>query len=95
MNSENIKEMTADEVLKKFDQESNKREMTGLWGKIISAICIAFAAFQIYTAVFGVLDAHLQRAIHLAFGFALIFLLYPARTAWSKDSMSWFDVLLA
>ncbi len=58
MNSENIKEMTADEVLKKFDQESNKREMTGLWGKIISAICIAFAAFQIYTAVFGVLDAH-------------------------------------
>ena len=35
MSSENIKEMTADEVLKKFEQESNKREMTGIWNKII------------------------------------------------------------
>lgn len=95
MSSENINEMTAEEVLKKFDQESNKREMTGIWNKIIVFICIAFATFQIYTAVFGVLDAHLQRAIHLAFGFTLIFLLYPARSSWSKTSMNWFDVLLA
>ncbi len=95
MSSENIKEMTAEEVLKKFDQESNKREMTGIWNTIITAICIAFATFQIYTAMFGVLDAHLQRAIHLAFGFALIFLLYPASSSWSKTSMNWFDVLLA
>ena len=95
MSSENIKEMSAEEVLKKFDQESNKREMTGIWNTIITAICIAFATFQIYTAMFGVLDAHLQRAIHLAFGFALIFLLYPASTSWSRNSMNWFDVLLA
>ena len=95
MSSENIKEMTAEEVLKKFDQESNKREMTGIWNTIIIAICIAFATFQIYTAMFGVLDAHLQRAIHLAFGFALIFLLYPASSSWSRTSMNWFDVLLA
>ena len=61
MSSENIKEMTAEEVLKKFDQESNKREMTGIWNTIITAICIAFATFQIYTAMFGVLDAHLQQ----------------------------------
>ena len=71
-------EMTAEEVLQKFDKESNKREMTGLWDKIISAICIIFALFQLYTATFGILDAMLQRAIHLAFGFLLIFLLYPA-----------------
>ncbi|MEG1913786.1 MAG: TRAP transporter permease [Acidaminococcaceae bacterium] len=89
------KELTASEVLQKFDKESNKREMTGIWSKIISAICIAFAIFQLYTATFGVLDAHLQRAIHLAFGFALIFLLYPARTSWSRTSMNWFDVLFA
>lgn len=95
MSSENIKEMSAEEVLKKFDQESNKREMTGIWNTIIIAICIAFATFQIYTAMFGVLDAHLQRAIHLAFGFALIFLLYPASSSWSRNSMNWFDVLLA
>lgn len=93
MSVNEIKEMSAEEVLQKFDQESNKRELTGVWNKIINAICIAFAIFQLYTATFGVLDAHLQRAIHLAFGFALIFLLYPARSKWSKTSMNWFDVL--
>ncbi len=88
-------EMTAEEVLQKFDKESNKREMTGLWDKIISAICILFALFQLYTATFGILDAMLQRAIHLAFGFLLIFLLYPARSSWSRHSMHPLDVIFA
>ncbi len=88
-------EMSADEVMQKFDKESDKREMTGFWGYLISGLCIAFAIFQLYTATFGVLDAHLQRAIHLAFGFALIFLLYPARKGWSRTSMNPLDVLFA
>ena len=66
--------MSAEEVLQKFDKESDKRNLTGMWDKLISFICIAFAVFQLYTATFGVLDAHLQRAIHLAFGFSLIYL---------------------
>ena len=68
---EQIRELSAEEVLQKFDKESNKREMSGLWGYIINGICVLFAAFQLYTATFGILDAHLQRAIHLAFGFLL------------------------
>ena len=92
---EQIRELSAEEVLQKFDKESNKREMSGLWGYIINGICILFAAFQLYTATFGILDAHLQRAIHLAFGFLLIFLLYPTRQSWSKTKMNPLDVLLA
>ena len=97
MSAENkkIEELSAEEVLQKFDKESNKREMTGVWDKIISAICILFAIFQLYTATFGVLDAHLQRAIHLAFGFLLIFLLYPARKSWSRNKMHPLDVAFA
>lgn len=94
MSSEEFKQMTADEVMRKFDQESDKRELTGIWDMIVKAICIAFALFQIYTATFGILDAHLQRSIHLAFGFILIFLLYPSRKSWSRSTMNWFDVLL-
>jgi TRAP transporter 4TM/12TM fusion protein len=90
-----VKELTAEEVLQKFDPESGKRALTGVWNKIVSAICICFALFQLYTAIFGVLDASLQRAIHLAFGLSLIFLLYPTRGSWSKTSMNWFDVILA
>lgn len=76
--------MSAEEVLKKYDKESNTRNPDGFWGYVISAICILFAVFQLYTAIFGVLDAHLQRTIHLAFGLSLIFLLYPARKSWSR-----------
>ena len=66
-----------------------------MWDKLISFICIAFAVFQLYTATFGVLDAHLQRAIHLAFGFSLIYLLYPGRKNWSRSVMHPLDVIFA
>ena len=95
MSAKDIKELSAEEVLQKFDKESDKREMTGMWNMIISGICIVFAVFQLYTATFGILDAHLQRAIHLAFGFLLIFLLYPARKSWSRSKMHPLDVLFA
>ncbi|MHC1718770.1 MAG: TRAP transporter permease [Acidaminococcaceae bacterium] len=94
MSSEEMREMTADEILRKYDQESDKRELTGIWDFIVKAICIVFAVFQIYTAAFGILDAHLQRSIHLSFGFILIFLLYPTFRSWSRTTMNWFDVLL-
>ena len=87
--------MSAEEVMQKFDKESDKRTLTGLWDKLISFICIAFAVFQLYTATFGVLDAHLQRAIHLAFGFSLIYLLYPGRKSWSRSVMHPLDILFA
>ena len=87
--------MSAEEVMQKFDKESDKRNLTGLWDKLVSFICIAFAVFQLYTATFGVLDAHLQRAIHLAFGFSLIYLLYPGRKSWSREVMHPLDVIFA
>lgn len=89
------KGMSAEEVMQKFDKESDKRNLTGLWDKLVSFICIAFAVFQLYTATFGVLDAHLQRAIHLAFGFSLIYLLYPGRKSWSREAMHPLDVIFA
>ena len=92
---EQPREMTAEEVLQKFDQESNKRDVGGVWGYIIAAICILFAIFQLYTSIFGVLDATKQRAIHLCFGFMLVFLLYPMRKSWSKHSMHPVDVVFA
>lgn len=90
-----FQELSAEEVMQKFDKESDKREMKGFWNILINAICIVFAIFQLYTVAFGILDAHLQRAIHLAFGFLLIFLLYPARKSWSRTSMHPLDVLFA
>ncbi len=87
--------MSAEEVMQKFDKESDKRDPVGIWHYIICAVCILFSVFQLYTAIFGVLDAHLQRTIHLCFGLVLIFLLYPARKSWSREKMNPLDAILA
>ncbi|MBR1805647.1 MAG: hypothetical protein IJ774_04580, partial [Selenomonadaceae bacterium] len=59
------KEMSAAEVLKKYDAESNTMTYTGVMAKIVSALAISFSVYQIYTASFGLLDAQIHRAIHL------------------------------
>lgn len=87
--------MSAEEVMQKFDKESDKRDPVGIWHYIICAVCILFSCFQLYTAIFGVLDAHLQRTIHLCFGLVLIYLLYPARKSWSREKMNPLDAILA
>ncbi len=82
-------------ILKKYDKEADHRSYTGLMAKLVSAIAIVFSCFQLYTAVFGVLDAMLQRSVHLAFGLTLIFLLYPTVKKWPRDRLHPFDLALA
>lgn len=89
------KTMTSEEVLKKYDKESNTMEYSGVMAKFVSALAITFSVFQLYTAIFGVLDAQLQRAIHLGFGLSLAFLLYPTKKSWRRDKLHPFDAILA
>lgn len=72
------------EKLKSLDKESNTMEYAGICGKIVAAICICFSLFQIYTGIFGTLDAMIQRCIHLSFGICLVFLLCPTKKSWVK-----------
>lgn len=84
-----------DEFMAKYDRESDYRRFIGPWALIISVIAISFSVFQLYTAIYGVFDAHIQRAIHLCFGLSLVYMLYPTRKKWSRTKQHWFDVLLA
>ncbi|QZY57262.1 TRAP transporter permease [Crassaminicella profunda] len=85
----------AKDILRQYDKGSDYRELKGFGAKIISAILICFTLFQLYTGVFGVLDAMLQRAVHLAFGLCLVYLLYPSRKSWSREKMHPVDMALA
>ena len=85
----------ADQVRKKYDKESDTMQYTGVMARIVSAIAITFSVFQLYTAIFGILDAQLQRAVHLGFALALAYLLYPARKSWSRNRVHPVDVILA
>ncbi len=83
------------EILKKFDKEADYRTYTGFFAKAIAALAITFSVFQLYTAIFGVLDAMIQRSIHLSFGLCLIFLLYPTSKKWSRSKLHPVDAILA
>ena len=87
--------MSAAEVLKKYDAESNTMTYTGVMAKIVSALAISFSVYQIYTASFGLLDAQIHRAIHLSFGLCLAFLLYPTKKSWRRDKLHPIDGVLA
>ena len=93
---ENAKnEELAQKVLKEYSKESDTMNYMGFMAKIVTAIAISFSLFQLYTAIFGVLDAQLQRAVHLSFGMALAFLLYPTRKSWSREKIHPLDAALA
>jgi TRAP transporter 4TM/12TM fusion protein len=80
-------------VLEKVDKESTHRELHGWQGWAIAVLAVAFSGFHIYTALFGVLDAHLQRAVHLGFVLTLVYLLYPAAKGMRRDRINPVDLL--
>ncbi len=75
-------------------EERKEPEARNVLIVIISALSIAFSAFQLYTSIFGVLEAYLQREIHLLFALALVFLIYPGRKGRARRTIGWFDLLL-
>lgn len=87
--------VNGEDILKKYDRESDFRELKGFAAKLIAALAITFTLFQLYTAAFGVFDAMIQRSIHLAFALSLIFLLYPARKKWPRHKIAPLDLLFA
>jgi TRAP transporter 4TM/12TM fusion protein len=83
-----------DDLLEKFDRESRYLRTSGAWTRLIKIIAIGFSCFQLYTAIFGVLEAQIQRPTHLMFALTLIYLLYPTRRG-GKDRVHPFDLFLA
>ncbi|MGG0286011.1 TRAP transporter permease [Peribacillus butanolivorans] len=86
------------ELLEKYDPEAGTRKLTGVLGYIAFIGLLAFSLFQLYTAVFGVFTAQIQRTIHLGFALSLIFLLFPAnrkKRQKGKFQIAWYDIILA
>jgi len=82
------------EILEKYDLESNTRTLGGVLKYIIYYGLMAFSLFQLYTAIYGQFPAQIQRTVHLGFGLVFIFLLFPARRKFSKTKIPWYDFIL-
>ncbi|MCB2188034.1 MAG: TRAP transporter permease [Deltaproteobacteria bacterium] len=56
---------------------------------LIRALALGMAAFQIYTAQFGLFSAMVQRPVHLLFACALIFLSFPPTARFRERGYPW------
>src|SRR5699024_3330899 len=83
------------ELMEKYDTESNTRNLTGWIAAVVFVILLSFSLFQLYTGIFGMYTAYIQRSIHLGFALSLVFLLYPAWKTGKKKKVVWYDYILA
>ena len=92
---EQLSEADQQALLEKYDVESNTRNVAGIFRWVIYFGLLAFSLFQLYTAIFGVFPAQIQRTVHLGFGLTFIFLLFPARRKGRKNKIPFYDFILA
>lgn len=96
---EQISDQAVQELMEKYDPEAGFRKLKGVLYWITLIGLITFSLFQLYTAIFGVLPAQLQRTIHLGFALTLIFLLFPASKKKKEGKplfqVAWYDMILA
>src|SRR5699024_9833475 len=83
------------ELMEKYDTESNTRNLTGWIAIVVFIILLSFSLFQLYTGIFGIYTAYFQRSIYLGFTLSLVFLLYPAWKKGKRKKVALYDYILA
>jgi len=68
-----------DAIVKKYDAESNFRNLKGITAKVTVVLCVMLSLFHVYTAGFGLLNEVMHRTVHLSFVLGLVFLVFPRR----------------
>jgi TRAP transporter 4TM/12TM fusion protein len=65
-----------------------------LYQRLGAIVGVALAVFHIYTALFGTLDALMQRSIHLGLGLILVFLVHTTGGSGKKKTVGKLDIIL-
>ncbi len=92
--SAEISDEQVQKVLEKFDLESNVRKVNNKYVMLFfSILAITYALFHLYIT-FNPLPTLLQRSMHLMFGLALVFLLYPTFKKQDRTRVPYYDWIL-
>ncbi len=89
-----ISDVNLQEVREKYDSDSIIRKPAKkylVW--VISILAMLFAAFHLYTT-FNPLPTLQQRAVHLLFGMAIVYLIYPAYKKQDRTKIPFYDWIL-
>ena len=87
--------MDLDEVMKKFDRESNIRIWEGKPKMVVTSILAIFALFCIYVTLFTSWLEEIRLTSFVAFIILIGYIVFPAKKGEQKvNHMPWYDVLL-
>ncbi len=86
--------MDLDEVMKKFDRESNTRVWEGVPKIIVNCILAIFAVFCLYVTLFATWMDEIRLTSFVAFIVFLGFLIFPVKKGKQRiNHMPWYDIL--
>ncbi|MFS0750856.1 TRAP transporter permease [Oceanobacillus sp. 1P07AA] len=82
------------DILEKFDSESRVRTVTNKnIALVLTLLAILYSLYHIYVTV-NPIPALLQRSVHMSFGIALIFLIYPTFKKQYRGKIPYYDWIL-
>ncbi len=97
--AENGTAADVEEIMKKYDRESNVRPWEGVPSVIIKVLLAGFSLFMVYMNLFSVWDERVRRSLFLGMVIIFVFLLFPAKKFSGKPQrvnfVPVYDILLA
>ncbi len=92
-----VSQKEADEIMKKFDRESNTRIWEGKPGAVVRYALAAFSVFMIWMNLFATWDERIRRSVFVGLLIFFTFVVYPLRKGkpGKPNTMPLYDVLLA
>lgn len=72
-----------------------RRSPVGIPLLILNIIAFTMTLFQMYCAGFKTIDVMQFRALHMAFGMCILFLIYPMTKKSSRTKIPWYDWVFA
>ena len=84
-----------DEVMKKYDRESNTRVWEGMPGQIVRYLSVGFSLFSIWVTLFSTAMPEVRLNMFLGMILILGYLHYPIRKGDVRpNSLPWYDILI-
>lgn len=88
-------EIDADEVMRKYDRESNTRIWEGIPAVITTALMVLFSVYCLCMTLFSTEQAEARLARFVAFVIVIGYMMYPARKTNHKvNHIPWYDFVL-
>ena len=85
-----------DEIMKKYDRESNIRIWEGVPKQIVRLVLAAFMVFMVYMNLWATWSGQIRRCLFVGMVVLFTFFVYPAKKGDVKPNhMPWYDILLA